>query len=168
MNIILAVWSLLEQAISISITQLCSQLITITSKVVGLPIQLDGFGAFVISTLQVTASPIRIAGTVASFALFLSITGHIAARNVLGDVPIRNAFVIGAVPALIAVIVTTFDINSFIGLISAIILDWAVIRTLYERSITMSAYITLIHFVVSVILAAVLFGILALIGSLPG
>lgn len=32
----------------------------------------------------------------------------------------------------------------------------------------MSAYITLIHFVVSVILAAVLFGILALIGSLPG
>lgn len=132
------------------------------------PVQLDVYAAYLISTLQVTTSPLRIAGTVASFALFLTVTGHIAARNVLGDVPIRNAFIIGAVPALVAILVTTFNLNSFIGLAVAVILDWAVIRTLYEQSSSMSAYITFIHFVVSIILAAVLYAVLALIGSFPG
>ncbi|ERG95628.1 MAG: hypothetical protein J07HQW2_02087 [Haloquadratum walsbyi J07HQW2] len=132
------------------------------------PVQLDVCAAYLISTLQVTTSPLRIAGTVASFALFLTVTGHIAARNVLGDVPIRNAFIIGAVPALVAILVTTFNLNSFIGLAVAVILDWAVIRTLYEQSSSMSAYITFIHFVVSIILAAVLYAVLALIGSFPG
>lgn len=168
MNISLIISFLLEQRVLTSIIQISSQLTTMTWGITSLSARLDVLGVYLASILQVTANPLRVAGTVASFALFLTVTGHIAARNVLGDVPIRNAFVVGAVPALIAVLVTTFNINSFIGLAAAIVFDWAVIRTLYEQSDAMSAYVTLIHFVVSVILAAVLFGVLALIGSFPG
>jgi hypothetical protein len=168
MNLILVISFLFEQTIFISIIRLYSQSIAIIWEMMIAPVQLDVYAAYLISTLQVTTSPLRIAGTVASFALFLTVTGHIAARNVLGDVPIRNAFIIGAVPALVAILVTTFNLNSFIGLAVAVILDWAVIRTLYEQSSSMSAYITFIHFVVSIILAAVLYAVLALIGSFPG
>nr|WP_311170839.1 hypothetical protein [Halobellus sp. ZY16] len=124
--------------------------------------------------LQSTAagSPLAIAGTFASFALFLSITAHIAARNVLGDVPVRNAFVVGPVPAAISVLVATFARDSsailFAGLVVALVLDGAAIRALYSESTRLSAYITVIHFVVSVILGTIVFGILALAGSAPG
>jgi len=116
--------------------------------------------------------PLAVAGTFASFALFLSITAHIAARNVLGDVPVRNAFVVGPVPAAVSVLVATFAADNsaviFAGLAVAILLDWAAIRALYDESTRMAAYITFIHFVVSVILGTIVFGIWALAISAPG
>jgi hypothetical protein len=115
-----------------------------------------------------TGSPIAIAGTFASFAIFLSITAHIAARNVLGDVPVRNAFVVGPVPAVVAILVTTFGVNPFVGLVGALVLDGVAIALLYEQPRRLSAYITLIHFVVSVILGTIIFGVLALLTSAPG
>ena len=117
-------------------------------------------------------SPLAIAGTFASFAVFLSITAHIAARNVLGDVPVRNAFVVGPIPAAISVLVATFAADStpvlFAGLVAALVLDGVAIHLLYGESRKLSAYVTLIHFVVSVILGTVIFGILALATSAPG
>jgi len=119
-----------------------------------------------------TGSPLAIAGTFASFAVFLSVTAHIAARNVLGDVPVRNAFVVGPIPAAISVLVATFAADStpvlFAGLVAAIALDGVAIHLLYGESRKLSAYVTLIHFVVSVILGTVIFGILALATSAPG
>ena len=116
--------------------------------------------------------PLAVAGTFASFALFLSITAHIAARNVLGDVPVRNAFVVGPVPAAVSVLVATFAADNsaviFAGLAAAILLDWAAIRALYDESTRLAAYITFIHFVVSVILGTIVFGIWALAISAPG
>ncbi len=114
------------------------------------------------------ANPIAILVTIGSFALFLTITAHIAARNVLGDVPIRDAFLIGPLPAIIAVIVTAFSLPSLGGLLFAIIGDVAVISKVYDQQIKLASYITLIHFVVSVILGTILYGVLALIGSFPG
>ncbi|RLM91002.1 hypothetical protein D3D02_04390 [Halobellus sp. Atlit-38R] len=120
--------------------------------------------------IQSTAagSPIAIAGTFASFAIFLSVTAHIAARNVLGDVPVRNAFVVGPVPAVVAILVTTFGVNPFVGLVAALVLDGVAIALLYEQTRRLSAYITFIHFVVSVILGTIIFGVLALLTSAPG
>jgi hypothetical protein len=118
-----------------------------------------------------TGGPLAIAGTFASFALFLSITAHIAARNVLGDVPVRNAFLVGPVPAAISVAVATFAAENtpvlFAGLFAALVLDAGTIKYVYGESKGLSAYITLIHFVVSVILGAIIFGILALATSAP-
>jgi hypothetical protein len=116
--------------------------------------------------------PLAVAGTFASFAIFLSVTAHIAARNVLGDVPVRNAFVVGPVPAAISVLVATFAAGNstviLVGVAAAIVLDWAAIRALYDESTRLSAYITFIHFVVSVILGAIVFGLWALAISAPG
>ncbi|MFB6250633.1 MAG: hypothetical protein ABEI27_02920 [Halobellus sp.] len=117
-------------------------------------------------------TPLAIAGTFASLAIFLSITVHIAARNVLGDVPVRNAFVIGPVPAAVSFLITTFARTNtpvlFFGLGLALVLDGIAIHYLYDRAPRLSAYITVIHFVVSVILGTVLFGILAIFQSAPG
>ena len=116
--------------------------------------------------------PLAVAGTFASFALFLSITAHIAARNVLGDVPVRNAFVVGPVPAAVSVLVATFAADApaviFAGLLVAVVLDGVAIRALYDESTRLAAYITFIHFVVSVILGAIVFGLWALSISAPG
>jgi hypothetical protein len=116
--------------------------------------------------------PLAVAGTFASFAIFLSITAHIAARNVLGDVPVRNAFVVGPVPAAVSVLVATFAADNsaviFLGVVTAILLDGVAIRALYEESTRLSAYITFIHFVVSVILGTIVFGLWALAISAPG
>jgi hypothetical protein len=113
------------------------------------------------------SNAVAVAGTVASLALFLSVTAHIAARNVLGDVPVRYAFVVGPLPAVVAVVFTTFGLNPFVGLTLALLLDFGAIRALYGRSNRLSAYVTLIHFVVTVILGAVLFGILTLASTIP-
>ncbi|WP_049985572.1 DUF7473 family protein [Halobellus rufus] len=115
-------------------------------------------------------TPLAIAGTFAVFALFLSVTAHIAARNVLGDVPVRNGFLVGPVPAAVSIVVSTFaerDALLFGGLLLALVLDGAAIAYVYGESRKLSAYITFIHFVVSVILGTILFGIWALAMSAP-
>ena len=120
----------------------------------------------------VPEGPIAVAGTFASFALFLSITAHIAARNVLGDVPVRNAFVVGPVPAAVSVLVATFGAGTplliLVGVVAAIVLDGVAIRALYDESTRLSAYITFIHVVVSIILGTIVFGLWALSISAPG
>ena len=120
--------------------------------------------------LQSAVNPLAIAGTFATFAVFLSITAYIAARNVLGDVPVRNAFLVGPIPAAISILVATFaasDAVLFGGLFAALVLDGVAITYVYGESRKLSAYITLIHFVVSVILGTILFGIWALATSAP-
>jgi hypothetical protein len=121
-------------------------------------------------TLQTTASgaPVTaVAGTFALFALFLSLTAHIAVRNVLGDVEIKKAFAVGPVPAAIAVVFTTFGWNSFVALALAIVFDFALVKYLYGQSGRLSAYVVFIHFVVTVILGTILFGLLVILTSAP-
>lgn len=113
-------------------------------------------------------NPVAVAGTVGLFALFLSITAHIAARNVLGDVEVKKAFVVGPLPAAIAVVSTAFGLSPFLAVAVAIVVDAVAISLLYKRSRRLTAYITAIHIVVSIILGAVLFALIFLIGSAPG
>lgn len=113
-------------------------------------------------------SAVAVAGTFVSLALFLSLTAHIAARNVLGDVPVKYAFVVGPVPAAVAVIVTTFGLNPLLGILLAVVLDGVAVQYLYGQSSGLTAYITFIHVVVSILLGTVLYGVLALWASAPG
>lgn len=112
-------------------------------------------------------SPIAIAGTVGLFALFLSVTAHIAARNVLGDVEVKKAFAVGPLPAAIAVVATAFGVTPFLAIGVAIGVDAAAISYLYGRSHKLTAYITAIHIVVSIILGSMLFALTFLLGSAP-
>ncbi|ELZ57965.1 MULTISPECIES: hypothetical protein [unclassified Haloferax] len=120
-------------------------------------------------TLQTAAgAPVTaVAGTFALFALFLSLTAHIAARNVLGDVELKKAFAVGPVPAAIAVVFTSFGWNSFVALALAIGFDFGFVKYLYGRSNRLSAYVVVIHFVVSVLLGLVLFGLSAILLTAP-
>ncbi|WP_224333207.1 DUF7473 family protein [Haloprofundus halobius] len=119
--------------------------------------------------LQTTVgNPIAIAGTVGLFALFLSLTAHLAARNVLGDVAVRNAFAVGPLPAVIAVLSTAFGVSAAVAVPVALTLDAAAIRYLYDRSWRLTLYIVVIHVVVTIILGAILFSLLALWQSAPG
>ncbi|MGM0591304.1 MAG: DUF7473 family protein [Halobacteriota archaeon] len=109
-----------------------------------------------------------IAGTFVSLALFLSLTAYIAARNVLGDVSARNALLVGPVPAVIAVIATALDAPAFLAVPLAVVADALVIGYVYRPGRRLTAYITLIHVVVSIILGVVLFALLTLAFSAPG
>jgi hypothetical protein len=116
---------------------------------------------------QTAAGPVAVAATVALFALFLSLTAHIAARNVLGDVPPRAALFVGPLPAAVAVLTAAFDVVPILGLAVALLLDGALVGYVYGRGARLTALITVIHFVVSVILGAVLFGLLLLLNTAP-
>lgn len=113
-------------------------------------------------------NPLAIAGTVGLFALFLSITAHIAARNVLGDVEVKKAFVVGPLPAAIAVVSTALGLNPFLAIAVAIVVDATAISLLYGRSRRLTAYVTAIHVVVSILLGTVLFGLVFILASAPG
>ncbi|RDI73058.1 DUF7473 family protein [Halopelagius longus] len=112
-------------------------------------------------------SAVAVAGTFASFALFLSVTAFLAARNVLGEVSARKSLVVGSVPAAVAVVFTTYGLPSLAGVALALLLDAATVKALYGRSNGLTAYVTFVHFVVSVILGAVLFAGLMLLSTAP-
>ena len=114
------------------------------------------------------ADPLAVAASFGLFALALSATAHVAARNVLGDVPVRKALLVGPVPAAISYAAGVFDLSPLLLLLVAIAVDGVIITRVYEQRARTGAYITLIHFVVTVIVGAVLFGLLALLSSAPG
>lgn len=118
--------------------------------------------------LQSSAGSLAVVGTVVLFALFLSLTAHVAARNVLGDVPVRRALLVGPFPAVVAVVSTAFGVLPALAVLVAVVLDAGAIRFAYGRSPRLTAYITAIHAVVTVILGAIVFSLLALFASAPG
>ncbi|MFB6280419.1 MAG: hypothetical protein ABEH40_00155 [Haloferacaceae archaeon] len=118
--------------------------------------------------LQATGGALAVAGTFASLALFLALTAHIAARNVLGDVAARNALAVGAPPAAVAVIVTALDLPPWLGIGCALVIDGLLVARLYGVGRRLGAYITFIHAVVSVILGAIVVSLWLLIRSAPG
>ena len=119
------------------------------------------------TALQGTAGPVAALVTAGSLAAYLSLTAHIAARNVLGDVKLRNAFGVGPVPAAIAALPEVVGLSPLLTVALALLADGALFAHLYGQRPRLAAYVTLIHAVVSVILGVVLFGLLALVRSAP-
>jgi len=115
-----------------------------------------------------SATPLAVAGTAALLALFLSLTAHLAARNVLGDVPVRNAFLVGPLPAAIAVVAAALELPSLPAVGVALVVDAVLVRYVYDLDRRLTAGVTLIHAVVSVILGSVLFSLYVLVLSAPG
>jgi hypothetical protein len=114
-----------------------------------------------------SGSASQVAGTLAFLALFFTVTAHLAARNVLGDVEVKKAFVIGPIFAAIGFVFPTFQLPLWLGVVVALVADFVVFKLLYGQPNRLAAYITLIHVVVSIILGVIVFGLLALVGSAP-
>lgn len=117
--------------------------------------------------VQTSVSPLAVAGTFGLLAAFLSLTAFLAARNVLGDVSPVKALGVGPFPAAVAVAAGALDLPSLPAIGVALLLDWLAIHYLYGESPRLSAYITFIHVVVTILLGTVLFGLLILLGTLP-
>jgi hypothetical protein len=87
---------------------------------------------------------------------------------VLGDVPVKNAFAVGPVPAAIAVAFTAFDLPSWLAVALAVFADGLLVDYLYRPGRRLALYVTFIHAVVSVLLGAVLVAGYFLLQSAPG
>ena len=94
------------------------------------------------------------------------VTLHIAARYVLGDVEPKRALVAIA-PAVVVVSATQAGYVAA-GAILAIGVDFLAIRRGYGLENRNAAFVTVIHYVVSIIIAFTIRNLLLLLGTVPG
>lgn len=109
--------------------------------------------------------PLEYVGTFLLTAAVYSLTAHIAARNVLGDVPIKRALLVGPVPAGVALLLQQYGAPAFA---LAIAVDFVLIRYVYRLKIRTTALVTFIHVVVSILLLVVVLSAYRLVGTAPG
>jgi len=117
---------------------------------------------------QTTPSAIAVLGTVSLLALFLAGTAHLAARNVLGDVSASKALAVGLGPALVSVGTELLSLSGGLGVGLALAVDGIGIHLLYGQPRRISAYITAIHVIITILLGSVLIGGLIVLATLPG
>jgi hypothetical protein len=112
-----------------------------------------------------TGGLLAYAGTFVLAAGVYSLTAHIAARNVLGDVPIKRALLVGPVPAAISILLQQYGPLAFLLALGA---DFVLIRYVYRLRIRTTALVTFIHLVVSVLVLFVVLSAYRLAGTAPG
>ena len=117
--------------------------------------------------LQASPSPTAVLGTVGLLAIFLSVTAHLAARNVLGDVAAIKALGVGVGPASISAVTRLLSLSSALGVGLAIAVDAGAIYLLYRQPRRTTLLITAIHAVITVILGVVVGGAVILYLSAP-
>lgn len=119
--------------------------------------------------LQLTPTsggPVAFLGTVVATALFFGVTAHIAARYVLGDVPVERALVVGAVPAIAVTALIRFPPAWIIPV--ALVGDFLAIRAVYRLRYRTTGIVAIVHYTVSVLVALVVRNTLLLAGTAPG
>lgn len=99
------------------------------------------------------------------FAAFLSLTGHIAARNVLGDVPLGRAVLVGPIPAAVSFLLQQYYPATVVVAIAA---DLTVIHLVYRLRWRTAGFVTFIHVVVSILLGSIVVAGYLLFLSAPG
>ena len=110
-------------------------------------------------------TPLAYAGTWVVAAFFYSVTLHIAARNVLGDVPLSRAFVVGPMLGLVAVLLQQY--GPAVVVVVTILVDAIAISIVYRLGRRLTAFVAVIHYTVSIILGFTLFNLYALLSSAP-
>ncbi|MFA9516688.1 hypothetical protein ACERIT_05660 [Halopenitus sp. H-Gu1] len=117
--------------------------------------------------LQSGSGSIAVLGTLVFFALGLSVTAHLAARNVLGDVDPKRALLVGPLPATVGVVGGAFTLPAALTVPVALLLDGAAIHRAYGQPPRGTALITFIHFVITVLITVIVVGIAILLASRP-
>ncbi|WP_418285521.1 DUF7473 family protein [Halorubrum sp. DTA46] len=118
--------------------------------------------------LAQTVTPVTVLGTTVAFALFLSVTAHLAARNVLGDVDPRRALYVGPLPAVIGVVGGAFSVPEALLVPLALVVDGIMFAWSYDQPRRVVVGMTLIHAVITTLLGIVLLGIAVLLAARPG
>ncbi|HET7324012.1 MAG TPA: hypothetical protein VFJ06_06755 [Halococcus sp.] len=96
--------------------------------------------------------PLAYLGTFLLTAGIYSLTVHIAARNVLGSVPLRRALLVGPVLAAVSLLLQQFGVLTFVLTVAV---DFVLVRYVYRLRIQTTALVTFIHIIVSILVLAV-------------
>lgn len=110
----------------------------------------------------VTSSPLAYLGTFLLAAVVYSLTVHIAARYVLGDVPIHRALLVGPVVAVVVLVLGNYGA---LAVFLAIAVDFIAIRYVYQLTSRMAAFVTFIHIIVSILVLVVVLSAYRLVVS---
>jgi len=110
-----------------------------------------------------TGPPLAVLGTVVLAAAFYAVTVHVAARFVLGEVPLRPALGVGVVLAVVSFLLRSHGVALVAG--ASLLVDAAAIKSLYALDWRPTAWVTLAHFAVSVVLG---YALVNLVGLLVG
>ncbi|PSQ46019.1 hypothetical protein BRD15_10485 [Halobacteriales archaeon SW_6_65_15] len=108
---------------------------------------------------------VALVGTFLLAVLFYGVTAHIAARYVLGDVPIVRAFAVGIVPAAISFALQAYG-PAVVILLSATA-DFFAIRGIYRLKYRTAGLVALAHYTVSALLGITIFNLVRLLGTAP-
>ncbi|RBI63490.1 hypothetical protein DMJ13_02840 [halophilic archaeon] len=106
-----------------------------------------------------------IVGTYLLLAGFLTLTGHIAARNVLGDVPFTRALAVGPALAILPFLLQRYFPPLVVFI--AVALDATVFHLVYRLKWRTAGFVTFIHVTVTVLAGIVIGGILYLASTAP-
>jgi hypothetical protein len=113
-----------------------------------------------------TGPPLAVLGTFLLAASFYALTAHIAARYVLGEVSGRPAIGVGAVLAVVALLLQSFGPAPVIA--ASLTADVVAIKTLYRLGWRSTTLVALVHYTVSAILGITLFNLVRLLATAPG
>jgi hypothetical protein len=108
---------------------------------------------------------VSLVGTFLLAVLFYGVTAHLAARYVLGDVPIARAFAVGAVPALVSFALGPYHPVYVIPLAAGA--DFFAIRAIYRLEYRTAGLVALAHYTVSAILGITIYNLVALLSTAP-
>ncbi|WP_135824736.1 DUF7473 family protein [Halorussus ruber] len=109
---------------------------------------------------------VALVGTFLLAVLFYSVTAHIAARYVLGDVPITRAFLVGVVPAVISFALEAYQ-NPAVIIAIALAADFFAIRAVYRLRYRTAGVVALAHYTVSALFGITIFNLVRLLGTAP-
>jgi hypothetical protein len=108
---------------------------------------------------------VALVGTFLLAVLFYSVTAHIAARYVLGDVPLKRALLVGVVPAIISFALQAYG-PAVVILVSAAA-DFFAIRAVYRLKYKTAGVVAAAHYTVSALFGITIFNLVRLLGTAP-
>ncbi|WP_227353320.1 DUF7473 family protein [Haladaptatus salinisoli] len=106
-----------------------------------------------------------VVGTYLLLAAFLTLTGHVAARNVLGSVPLTRALAVGLPVAALPFLLQRYFPPAV--LLLALVLDLTIFHVVYRLKWRTAGFVTFIHVIVSVLGGIVIGGIAYLVSLGP-
>jgi len=108
---------------------------------------------------------VALVGTFLLAVLFYGVTAHIAARYVLGDVPLVRAFAVGVVPAVVAFALQAYGPALVIAVSAAA--DFFAIKAVYRLKYRTTVVVTLAHYTVSALVGITIFNLVRLLATAP-
>ena len=115
--------------------------------------------------MAVPGGIVPVVGTFVVTYLFYAATAHIAARYVLGSVPVSRALLVGVVPAVVSFLLQQY--GPAISILVAAGADLVAIQAIYRLQYRTAGIVALVHYTVAAILGITIFNLVRLLSTAP-